>query len=103
MREAIDVLDRESLNLLGRRAHYVAAATRFKTDPGSVRAPERQRTMLAVRRQWAEEVDLDPDFAEKLYKDIVSHFVAAEMEHWRGARTQHLLSGIVPDNHRFSE
>ncbi|QIN84898.1 isochorismate lyase [Rubrobacter tropicus] len=84
VREAIDGLDHEILTLLGRRAHYVTAATRFKTGPDSVRAPERQRAMLALRRRWAEEANLDPDFVEKLYKDIVSHFVAREMEHWRG-------------------
>ena len=84
VREAVDSLDREVLRLLGRRARYVAAAARFKSDEKGVRAPERQRTMLALRRRWAEDEDLDPDFVAGLHEDIVSHFVAREMERWQG-------------------
>ncbi|CAA9488841.1 MAG: hypothetical protein AVDCRST_MAG05-1754 [uncultured Rubrobacteraceae bacterium] len=84
VRGAVDELDREILRLLGTRARYVAAAARFKTDRNSVRAPERQRAMLARRRDWAEEEDLDPGFVEELYERIVSHFVGREMDHWRG-------------------
>ncbi len=83
MRGAIDGLDREILRLLNTRARYVAAAARFKTDPKGVRAPERQRAMLARRREWAEEEGLDPDFVEGLYRNIVSHFVAREIDHWQ--------------------
>src|SRR3712207_8326445 len=45
---------------LFRSSRYVAAAARFKTDERSVRAPERQRAMLARRRSWAVEEGLDP-------------------------------------------
>ena len=86
VREAIDGLDREILRLLGRRAGYVAAAAPFKTDQKGVRAPERQRAMLATRREWAEEEILDPDFVEGLYRNIVSHFVGREMDDWREGR-----------------
>ncbi len=86
VRGAIDDLDREILHLLGSRARYVAAAARFKTDGNSVRAPERQRAMLAGRRSWAEEEGLDPDFVEGLYRNIVSHFVGREMDDWREGR-----------------
>jgi isochorismate pyruvate lyase len=84
VRGAIDGLDREILSLLGTRARYVAAAARFKTDPRGVRAPERQKAMLARRRDWAEEEGLDPDFVEGLYESIVSHFVGKELDHWQG-------------------
>ncbi len=83
VRGAIDDLDREVLRLLGRRGRYVAAAARFKTDQKGVRAPERQKAMLARRRGWAEEEDLDPNFVEELYGRIVSHFVARELERWQ--------------------
>jgi isochorismate pyruvate lyase len=86
VRQAIDGLDREILNLLGRRARYVAAAARFKTDRAGVRAPERQRAMLSRRRKWAEAEGLDPDFVENLYRNIVSHFVGREMDRWQEDR-----------------
>ena len=83
VREAIDGLDREVLRLLGRRARYVTAAARFKTDGNSVRAPERQRAMIARRREWAEQEDLDPDFIEEFYGRIVSYFISREMDRWQ--------------------
>lgn len=83
VREAIDDLDRKLLGLLGQRARYVAAAARFKKDERGVRAPERQKAMLARRRSWAEQERLDPDFVEGLYESIVSHFVGREMDRWR--------------------
>jgi isochorismate pyruvate lyase len=60
VRLAIDALDREIIAGLGQRARYVEAAARFKTGEPSIRAPERQRTMLEARRRWAEEVGLSP-------------------------------------------
>ena len=86
VREAIDGLDREIVRLLGRRSRYVAAAARFKLNERSVQAPERQRAMLARRRNWAEKEGLDPDFVEELYGNIVSHFVGREMDRWQEER-----------------
>ena len=83
IRQAIDALDREIVGLIGRRSRYVEAAARFKTGESSVRAPERQQAMLLERRIWAEEENLDPDMIEKMYRDLVSHFVNHEMNQWR--------------------
>jgi isochorismate pyruvate lyase len=79
VREAIDALDREIIYLIGRRARYVEVAAHFKTDEESVRAPERQRTMLETRRRWAEENGLDPDVVENLYRTLLSYFIDQEM------------------------
>ena len=86
IRQAIDALDREIVGLIGRRARYVEAAARFKTGESSVHAPERQQAMLLERRIWAEEENLDPDMIEKMYRDLVSHFVNREMKQWRNTR-----------------
>lgn len=83
VREAIDDLDRGVLRLLGQRTQYVTAAAHFKTDQKGVSAPERQKAMLARRRVWADEENLDPDFVEDLYGRIVSHFIAREMKRWQ--------------------
>jgi isochorismate pyruvate lyase len=69
--------------VIGRRAGYVEAAARFKTGGQSVRAPERERTMLEARRRWAEENGLDPGVIEDLYRTLVSYFVDREMDEWR--------------------
>ena len=82
MRRGIDALDREIVALIGRRARYVEAAARFKTDEAGVRAPERQRAMLEERRRWAEEEGLSPAVIEKVYGDLIHYFVTREMEDW---------------------
>lgn len=83
IRAGIDTLDREVIALLGRRFQYVLAAAKFKTTAGAVRAPERFQAMLAQRRTWAAEEGLDPDAVEKLYRDLVEHFIAEEMKRWQ--------------------
>jgi isochorismate pyruvate lyase len=83
VRRGIDALDREIIQLIGRRAGYVEAAARFKSGEQSVRAPERERTMLEARRRWAEENGLDPGVIEDLYRTLVSYFVDREMDEWR--------------------
>lgn len=78
VRAAIDVLDRELLSLLGRRAAYVHAAARFKSDAASVRAPDRLRSMLEQRRAWAAEEGLDPEVAAQLFTLLVEYFTRRE-------------------------
>lgn len=85
VRRAMDALDREVIVLLGRRARYVEAASRFKSSEQSVRAPERQRAMLAERRHWAPENGLDPDVIEGVYRTLISYFVDREMKRWQEA------------------
>lgn len=52
VRRDIDALDREIIALIGRRAYFVETAARCKTTESSVRAPERQRSMLEERHRW---------------------------------------------------
>ena len=86
IRAEIDRRDREVVRLLGERFQYVKAAAKFKTSATSVRAPERFAAMLAQRRQWAEEEGLSPDAIEKLFRDLVEHFIAEEMQAWSSRR-----------------
>ena len=86
VRSEIDYLDRAVIALLGQRFKYVLAAARFKTSATAVRAPERQKAMLAQRREWAEAEGLNPDAIEKLYTDLVQHFVEEEMKRWKANR-----------------
>jgi isochorismate pyruvate lyase len=83
IRNEIDGLDREIIRLLGKRFCYVQAAAKFKTGEMSVRAPERFRAMLQQRRVWAEAEGLSPDAIEKLYTDLVNHFIEEELKQWR--------------------
>ena len=83
IRAEIDRLDRQVVALLGQRFAYVKAASKFKTSETTVRAPERLQAMLQQRRVWAEEEGLDADVIEKMYQDLVNHFINEEMKHWK--------------------
>ena len=83
IRSEIDHLDQAVIKLLGLRFKYVLAASKFKTSEISVRAPERFKSMLAKRREWAEAEGLSPDAIEKLYSDLVNHFIEEEMHQWK--------------------
>jgi isochorismate pyruvate lyase len=82
IRREIDTLDRAVIKLLGKRFRYVLAASKFKTSAAAVRAQERFNAMLATRREWAQAEGLSPDAIEKMYSDLVNHFIAEEMKHW---------------------
>ena len=83
IRAEIDRLDRQIVALLGQRFAYVKAASKFKTSETTVRAPERLQAMLQQRRVWAEKEGLNADVIEKLYQDLVNHFIDEEMKHWK--------------------
>jgi isochorismate pyruvate lyase len=83
IRLEIDALDREIVGLIGQRFEYVKAASKFKTSATSVKAPERFEAMLAQRRDWAIEEGLNPDAIERLFNNLVTHFIEEEMRHWK--------------------
>jgi isochorismate pyruvate lyase len=84
IRREIDDLDAQVVALLGKRYAYVKAASKFKTSEAAVKAPERLQAMLVQRRAWAEAAGLSPDVIEKMYRDLVSYFIAEEMREWKG-------------------
>ena len=86
IRAEIDRIDRAVVGLIGRRYQYVLAAAKFKTSATSVKAPERLTAMLARRREWAVEEGLNADMIEKLYADLVAHFIDEEMRRWKADR-----------------
>ncbi|MCY3707346.1 MAG: chorismate mutase [Caldilineaceae bacterium] len=79
VRSEIDRLDRSLIAAISQRQEYVYAAAGFKRNEEQVHARERQRSMLAARRQWAEAEGVDPDLIESLFRKLVDHFIRAEM------------------------
>ena len=79
VRSEIDRLDKSLIVTISQRQEYVYAAAGFKRNEEQVHARERQRSMLAARRQWAETEGVDPDLIESLFRKLVDHFIRAEM------------------------
>lgn len=85
VRQQIDAIDQQVIQLLGERFGYVLAAAPFKHSSAAVRAPQRFAAMLQQRRQWAAQAGLAPDVIEQLYRQLVEYFIAEELRHWQGA------------------
>ena len=83
IRSVIDAIDEGIIHQLAKRGEYVKAAAKFKQNAAEVKAPDRLKSMLAKRRQWAEENDLSPDVIEQVYRILVGYFIDREMSHWK--------------------
>ncbi len=82
LRERIDSLDAQIVQLLAERARCVRDATRFKRDAFQVQAPARQAQVFERVRQLAAAHEQAfpglPDIVESTYRTLVAGFVAAE-------------------------
>lgn len=79
VRSEIDRIDRAIIESIAQRREYVHAVMQFKRSADDIYARERQRQMLAVRREWAAEHALSPDLVEGLFRSVVDHFIAEEL------------------------
>ncbi|RKD90540.1 chorismate mutase [Mangrovibacterium diazotrophicum] len=80
VRQEIDRIDREVMELLARRQDYVCEIIRFKKDEESIVAQGRQDQLYQQRREWAEELRLSPEMIEEVYKTMVRHNIQKELE-----------------------
>ncbi len=83
IRAEIDRLDREVIAAFGQRFAYVKAAAKFKSSEAGVKAADRFAAMLQQRREWAVAEGLNPDVIERLYRDLVTHFIEEELKQWQ--------------------
>lgn len=83
IRDAIDEIDKNIISLISDRASYVHEAVKFKTNVESVQANDRVQKMLLKRKKWAEEKNVNPEFVEKLYQNIIEYFINEEMIKWK--------------------
>ncbi|MBI3958447.1 MAG: chorismate mutase [Chloroflexi bacterium] len=79
VRSEIDRIDRAIIEAIAQRRGYVHAVMQFKRSADDIHAYERQRQMLAIRREWAEEHFLSPQLVESLFRAMVDHFIAEEL------------------------
>jgi len=87
IRFEIDKIDKKIIELIGKRSGFVKAAAQFKTDESSVKAPDRVKSLLAKRREWAGQYSIDPDFIETLFSGIVKFFISKELKTWKNEQT----------------
>lgn len=71
-RDHIDALDRELVDLLARRTELILRAGRAKAELGlPVHDPVREVSQLQARRAWAQDVGLDPQGVEDVFRSVL--------------------------------
>ena len=82
VREQIDRIDTQIVQLLAERGGYVLAAARFKRSAAEVRAPQRVEQVIARVRALAEQQGAMADVVERIYREMIEAFTDAEQRHW---------------------
>lgn len=83
VRDRIDRLDQELIELIATRQFYVDQAVRFKRNVDDVQSPERVQQVINKVRQKAIDVGTNPDLVEMLYREMIQHFIQRELKEIR--------------------
>lgn len=90
IREAIDGIDYQIMELYSKRYEFVKSIVKFKSDEASVVAKERQKEVIEKRREWAVELGLNPDFIEEIYWKLMNSNVQKELEILNNTKQNHI-------------
>jgi isochorismate pyruvate lyase len=79
LRAGIDALDVEIMALLAQRAGFIDRAIELKPAEGiPARATDRVEEVVANARRNATNADLDPNLAERLWREMIEWSIARE-------------------------
>jgi isochorismate pyruvate lyase len=90
IREVIDEIDHQILVSFAKRSEYVKAVVKFKTDQAGIIARECQLELIQKRKEWANELGLDQEPIETIYKTLINWNVNIELEIFRSKETQNI-------------
>jgi isochorismate pyruvate lyase len=72
VRAEIDRIDQALLSLFAERHRYVTRVAHIKTDPHEAFDPKRIEAVIAKQRARAEQLELDEDQAELIWRTLIS-------------------------------
>ena len=79
-RDKIDQIDVALIELIASRQFYVDQAMRHKQTVEDVQSPQRVKEVIEKVRTLALQHDVDPDMVERLYHDMIQHFIERELK-----------------------
>ena len=81
LRHQIDKLDVKIVELLANRSEFIDRASELKKSNGMpARIPERIESVVCNVRNAAEELDLDADLVEKIWRILIDWSIQREAE-----------------------
>lgn len=86
VREEIDKLDDQIIELIAKRNNYIKQAARFKNTVDEVKAPERIEAVIQRLRHKALELDLSPNLIEDVWTMMIDEMVESEISEFRNAK-----------------
>jgi isochorismate pyruvate lyase len=72
VRAEIDRIDQGLLQLFAERHRYVTRMAEIKTDPHEANDPKRTEAVIGKQRRRAEELGLDEDQAEMIWRSLIA-------------------------------
>jgi isochorismate pyruvate lyase len=81
IRDAIDMIDREIIQLFALRHEYVKEIVKYKSgDEEGIIARERKEQVLEQRRAWAEQKGLDADMMEEVFRLLIDKNIQIQFD-----------------------
>ena len=82
-RDKIDQIDVALIELIASRQFYVDQVMRHKQTVDDVQSPQRVKEVIEKVRALAVQHAVDPDMVERLYHDMIQHFIQRELKEFR--------------------
>ena len=82
-RAKIDLIDQALIEMIATRQFYIDQAVRFKRTAEEVQSPERVQQVINKAREQAIQLHTDPDLVEKIYREMIQHFIRRELKEIR--------------------
>jgi isochorismate pyruvate lyase len=86
VRDAIDLLDSQIIELIAKRNSYIKQAAGFKESIDEVKADDRIDDVVQRARTKALELNLSPNLIEDLFRMMIDEMVATEIAEFRNAK-----------------
>ena len=85
VRQEIDLLDDQIVELIGTRNSYIKQAAKFKNTVDEVKAPERISEIMSKVRHKALTLGMSPNLLEEIYTIMIDEMVESEIAEFRNS------------------
>jgi len=85
VRQEIDLLDDQIVELIGARNSYIKQAAKFKNTVDEVKAPERISEVMSKVRHKALTLGMSPNLLEEIYTIMIDEMVESEIAEFRNS------------------
>lgn len=80
IRETLDQIDMEIVELFALRQSYVKEIVKFKSSDSGIVASERRAQVIEERKAWAKERGLDPEMMEEIFKVLIEKNIQIQFD-----------------------